>query len=248
MKALMRAALLGALVSTAALAAQAQQSPLVVQQPASARQTFNLSAYGEVRVAPDMATINLGVTTEAPTAAQAMAQNATRMSQVIAALRAQGIAERDIQTSSLNLNPQYTYRDNQPPVLRGYQAQNQVTIRVMDIARLGQALDAVVAAGSNQINGIGFGLQNPAMAENQARREAVRMLQDKARLYAEATGMSLVGLVNLSEGGGYAPPPPVPMPMFARAEMAQADTQVQGGELAVRIDINGGFEVAGRGF
>ena len=248
MKSLIRAAVLGALITAGAAAAYAQQSPLVVQQPADARQTFNLSAHGEVRIAPDMATISLGVMTEAPTAAQAMAQNAARMTQVIAALRAQGIAERDIQTSSLNLNPQYTYRENQPPLLRGYQAQNQVTIRVTDLARLGQALDAVVSAGSNQINGISFGLQNPAAAEDQARRAAVRELQSKARLYAEATGLNLIRLVNLSEGGGYNPPPPMPMPMFARAEMAQADTPVSGGELTVRIDINGVFEVNGRGF
>jgi uncharacterized protein YggE len=82
------------------------------------------------------------------------------MNRVVAALRAQGVAERDIQTSSINLNPQMQYRENQSPVVTGYEASNQVTVTVNDLARLGPTVDAVVAAGSNQINGISFGLKD----------------------------------------------------------------------------------------
>ncbi len=120
MKNLVRAGALGLLLATAcaAPAAIAQAAPAAadaVARPA----TLNLSAYGETRIAPDLATINLGVNTEAPTAAAALQANATQMTKVIAALRKAGIADKDIQTSGLNLSAQYDYVQNQPPKLRG---------------------------------------------------------------------------------------------------------------------------------
>jgi uncharacterized protein YggE len=209
--------------------------------------TLSLSAYGETRVAPDQATITLGVTTQAATAAEAMEQNRTRMAATVAALKAQRIEDRDIQTSGLNLNAQYAYEQNQPPRLTGYQASNEVTITVRDLARLGGTVDAVVRAGANQIHGIAFGLQNPRAAEDQARRAAVQALSAKAALYAEATGLRIARLVNLSEGGGYAPPPPRPMfRMAAAAPAADVETSVSPGELRVRVDVTGLYELAGR--
>ena len=205
--------------------------------------TLNLSATGEVRIAPDMATINLGVTVQAATAAEAMRQNADRMNQVMTALTRQGIAARDIQTSGLNLSPQYDYRDNQPPVLRGYQAVNQVTIRVLDLAKLGPAIDGVVGVGANQINGVSFGLNDPTTAENDARRKAVEALKAKADLYARAVGQPVLRLVNLSESGGYSPSPPTPMFALARVA-APSPTPVSGGELSVQIEINGVYQLA----
>ena len=118
--------------------------------------------------------------------------------------------------------------------------QRACDVRVLDLARLGQAIDAVVAAGANQIHGISFGLQNPQAAEDQARQKAVQALTAKANLYAAAVGQRVIRLVNLTEGGGYSPPPPMPMPMMARAfEAKDASTPISGGELAVRIDITG---------
>lgn len=206
--------------------------------------TLNLSAFGETKVAPDQATITLGVQVQDATAAAAMAANRTRMNATINALKAQGIAERDIQTSSLNLNPQYVYEQNKPQRLTGYQASNDVTITVRDLAKLGPVVDAVVAAGANQINGIAFGIANPKAAEDAARRAAVQALKAKADLYAEATGMRLSRLVNLSEGGGYVPQPPRPMYRMAAAMADAAPTPVAPGELTVRIDVTGLYELA----
>jgi len=206
--------------------------------------TFNLSAYGETRVAPDMATITLGVQTEAPTAGEALKANGARMNQALAALKKAGIAERDIQTSNLNLNAQYAYEQNQPPRLTGYQASNQVTITVRDLAKLGQTVDAAVGAGANTVNGISFGLTDPQAAEDAARLEAVKALQAKAELYGRATGYKAVRLVNLSEGGGYAPPSP-PMPVFAMAKREMSDaTTISAGELKVRVDVSAVYEAA----
>ena len=239
MKTLIRALALSTMLAAASLPALAQQSGSDAVFNAS---TLSLSAYGETRVAPDMATISLGVMTQAPTAVEAMRQNAARMTQVIAALTRQGIAERDIQTSNLNLSPQYDYVENQPPRLRGYQASNQVTIRVLDMNRVGSAIDAVVSAGSNQINGISFGLQDPKKAEDAARREAVEALQAKASLYSGALNKRIIRLVNLSEGGGYSAPQPVLMLAMARMEK-DSSTPVSGGELTVRIDVTGVYEI-----
>jgi uncharacterized protein YggE len=118
-----------------------------------------------------------------------------------------------------------------------------VTVTINDLDRVGETADAVVAAGVNQIGGISFGLEDPTAAENRARQLAVRNLQAKAALYADALGVSLGGIRSLTEGGGYTPRPPVPM--YARAEMAMdaASTPVSPGELTVRIDITGVYDL-----
>lgn len=245
MKTLMRATAIGLAlaVTAAAPTALAQAAPPAADTMFRAT-TLNLSAYGETKVAPDMATITLGVMTEGKTAAEAMQANAARMNAVVASLRKAGIPDKDIQTSNLNLNPQYRYQENQPPVLVGYQASNNVTVTVTDLKRLGPAVDATVNAGANQVHGISFGLSDPTGAENAAREAAVKALAAKADLYAKATGYRISRLVSLSEGGGYAPQPPMPMVAYAaKREMADAGTSISAGEMKVRIDISGLYEL-----
>ena len=203
--------------------------------------TLSISAAGEVKIPPDQAIITLGVQTTQRTAAQAMADNAQRMNGVIAALRRQGLAGKDIQTSGINLSAQYDYQPNTPPQLTGYQASNQVTVTVGDLARLGATLDAVTAAGANEIQGVGFGLKEPQVAEDAARLKAVKALQAKAELYAGAAGYHIGRMVSLSEGGGVQAMPLAKVMSFARA--AQATTPVEPGELTVRIDVSGLYEL-----
>jgi uncharacterized protein YggE len=237
------AAVLCAAMSTAGASAYAQSAAAPGLIDAFRATTLNISAFGEVKATPDMATISLGVQTQAPTAAQAMSENAARMNQVTAALKRAGVEAKDIQTSGLSLGAQYAYEPNKPARLTGYQASNQVTITVNDLARLGATLDAVVAVGANQVNGISFGLKSPQAAEDAARLKAVQALTAKAQLYAGAAGYRLDRLINLSEGGGYSPPRPI---VFAAARMAaeeSAPTPVEPGQLDIRIDINGVYEL-----
>lgn len=246
MKALFRAAAVSALIvagTAGATAAMAQAAPAPVAADSVFRATtLNLAAYGEVSQKPDQATITLGVQTDGATAADAMRANAEKMTRVIAALKKGGVADKDIRTSNLNLNPQYVYQENLPPRLTGYQASNQVTVTVLDLKKLGGIVDAVVNSGASNVGGISFGLQNSDGAEDAARLEAVKALQAKADLYARATGYRVARLVTLSEGGGYTPPAPMMMAGFARAEKADS-TPIEAGELKVRIDVNATFEL-----
>ena len=241
MKSLLRATAFAAVLMTSAAAVATPA--LADVDPAFAATTLNLSAYGEARADPDMATISLGVETQGATAADAMRANAERMSKVTAALKKAGIADRDLQTSNLSLNPQYVYEQNQPPRLTGYQASNQLAVTVRDLSKLGAVVDATVGAGATNVGQVSFGLANPVAAENTARIAAVKALQDKASLYANATGYRISRLVNLGEGGGYSIEPP--RPMYAAAFKAQAaPTPVETGTVKVRVDISGVFELA----
>ena len=245
MKTLLRAAGLALALSATAAPLALAQAPAPAADSVFHATTLNLSAYGETRVAPDMVTITLGVQVEAATAVAAMQQNATRMNAVVAALKKGGIAAKDIQTSGLCLNPQYRYVENQPPQLTGYQASNLVTVTVHDLTKLGQAVDATVSAGANQVHGISFGLDDRTGAENAAREAAVRDLKAKADLYARATGHRVARLVSLSEGApSMGPRPPVPIMAMASQRFAKEDTSVSPGELTVRIDITGFYELA----
>ena len=242
MKRLIGAAAAGLALSVAAApAALAQGAPASAAEAAFRATTLNLAAFGETKLAPDMATISLGVTTEAATAQAAMQANAARMTQVMAALRQGGVAAKDIQTSQISLDPQYAYEQNRPPRLTGYRAANQVSVTVRDLSRLGGAVDAVVAAGGNQVGGISFGLADPTAAENAAREAAVKALAAKADLYSQATGHRVLRLVSLSEGTSFAPPQPIPM--VAMARMDKAETPVAPGEMRVRIDVSGVYEL-----
>jgi uncharacterized protein YggE len=171
-----------------------------------------------------------------------MSDNARRMSAAVAALKKAGVADRDIQTSSLNLNPQYRYGENMPPVITGYQASNQVSVRFREIKRAGTILDTLVAVGANQINGPSFGIDKPEAALDEARTAAIAKARARADLYARAAGLSVKRILTISEAGGYSPPPP-PMVMMRSMEKAQADTAIEAGEQRLAVSVTVSFEL-----
>lgn len=239
MKSLIAAALLTAAVLPAVPAA-AQSSGQVNQTIAGTRLDLNVS--GEVTRVPDLANISAGVVTRAATAAAALQDNATRMDRVIAALKRAGVADRDIQTSSISLNAEYRYPENQAPQLTGYTASNQVTIHFRDIRASGKILDALVAEGANQISGPNMTLEHPEQALDEARSKAVAAGRARADLYARSLGMRVVRVVSISESGGYyAPPPPPPAPMMAAAERSY--TKIEPGEQKLQVSLSMVFEL-----
>ena len=228
------------LLAAAALAVPAAAPAQTMQQIAGTR--LDISASGEVTRVPDVAVISTGVVTRATTATAAIQQNAARMERVRAALRRAGIDDKDIQTSSINLNPDYVYVERQPPKLTGYQASNNVSVRFRDIRKTGEILDALVAEGANQINGPSLTIDKPEAALDEARLKAIANGRARAELYARGLGMRVTRLLSVSESGGYAAAPP--MPMYARAEMAQdAKTTIDPGEQKVSVSIAMSFEL-----
>jgi len=197
---------------------------------------LDVSAEGSSTRVPDLAIIQAGVTTQAATASEAMAQNAARMARVLAALRKAGIAERDVQTARLSLSPQYKYEQNQPPVLTGYQAGNQVTVRFRDIGRTGGILDALVAQGATDISGPNLTLDSPDQAMDEARTDAVAKARARAELYAKASGLRVERILSISESGS----PAMPMPMVSsfRVRAEAADTQVVAGETKLTVNLS----------
>jgi len=235
---LMAALMLGAAALPATAVAQQAQ---INQTIAGTR--LDISATGDVTRVPDVAIITAGVVTRAMTAGSALQQNATRMDRVIAALKRAGVEDRDIQTSNISLNPEYTYANNQPPKINGYSASNQLTIKFRDIANSGKILDALVAEGANQINGPNLTIDKPEAALDEARAKAVAAARARADLYARSLGMRVVRVVALSESGGNYPAPP-PMPMMMRAEAAQAaDTKIVPGEQKLSVTLSVTYEL-----
>lgn len=230
------ACILGA--TAIAAPASAQQSS-ITQTIAGTR--LDLNATGEFTRVPDLAIISAGVVTRASNARAALQQAANKMARVRAALKAAGVADRDIQTSNINLNPDYAYEANRPPRLTGYNASNQVSVKFRDIANAGEILDALVAEGANSINGPTLTIDKPEMALDEARARAVAAGRARAELYARAMGMRVVRVVIVSESGGSYPVPP-PM-MMARAEAADASTKIDPGEQTLQVNLAMTFEL-----
>ena len=237
---LILAAGLATSLAAAPMLAAAQTMPPPAMMPAPT--TITLTATGNSSATPDMATISFGVVTQDKTASGAMKASNVRMNQVMAALKAAGIADKDVQTSSLNLNPQYVYADNQTPKLTGYQAQDEVSVRVNDLTRTGPVIDAVIAAGVNQVDSIAFGLKNDGAATDAARQQAVATLMQRAQLYASAFGLKVKRVLTISEGG---PAVQAPRPMMFAKAMAAEDTStpVASGQMQLSVDVTATFEL-----
>ena len=229
-----------ALLLSAALpsAASAQQST-ITQTIAGTR--LDINATGEVSRVPDVAVISAGVVSRSTTASGALQDTANRMQRVLAALRRAGVQDRDIQTSTVNLNPEYKYENNQAPQLVGYTATNNVSIRFRDIRSSGAILDALVAQGANQINGPSLTVDKPDAALDEARMKAIAAGRARAELYARSLGMRVVRVVSINESGGGYPPPP--MPMYARAQAAEAKTEIEPGEQKLQVSLAMTFEL-----
>lgn len=205
--------------------------------------SISIEGRGEVRAAPDMATVNSGVTTQGATAREALDANTAAMNELIAALKDAGIEARDIQTSGFSVNPNYVYSDARdelgyslPPRINGYQVSNSVTVQVRDLADLGSILDTSVTVGANTVNGVSFSVADPSDLLNQARRLAFADARTKAELYVDAARARLGDLESITERQDFSASP---YPMYARADMAAAaPVPVEAGELSFAITVN----------
>lgn len=234
-------------VPGAAIAHDVSTGPVV----AAGNTLLTLTAEGRSNKAPDLAVFTAGVTSQGKTAGEALAANSADMNKVIAALKKAGIADRDIQTSNLSLSPMYEPQRQLPsgeiyppqPRISGYQVNNQVTVRQRDLKQFGRVLDTLVAAGANSVSGPSFQMDDNEAAADEARADAIAKARRRAELYARASGLRVLRILTITEGGGYMPGP---QPVFAKAammEVAEA-TPVAAGEVSTQSSVTVLFELA----
>lgn len=227
--------LLATAVMAVAPPAMAQTVPTILPDGT----LLEVSVEGRTARVPDIATIRAGVVSQGLTAADALSDNATRMTRVLSALNKAGVAQRDIRTANVSLSPQYRYTDGQPPVVTGYQASNSVSIRFHDVAKSGTILDTLVAQGANQIDGPSLSIDQPDVALDEARADAVKIARARAELYAKAAGLTVSRIVAITENGandGSNPQPP--MYAMARAMKAADSTPIAAGETQVSVTVS----------
>lgn len=226
------------ILSPLLLAATLSLAPLTAAFAETA--TLTVTGMATVETAPDLATLSLGVTTSGATAAAAMSANSDAVAAVIARLKSAGVADRDIQTSNLSLNPNWvTNATGTASEIQGYIATNLLTIRIRALATTGAVLDAAITDGANSLNGLVFGLQNPRPAEDEARRQAVADALARATLLAGAAGTKLGTILSITDGGAA---PPVPGPMYRMAEDAAA-VPVEAGSLGITASVTVVFQI-----
>lgn len=205
---------------------------------------IELSIFESVEIEPDMATISAGVTSEAPTAVEALRANSADMRRVVDRIKSLGIAERDIQTSGISLNPRYDYdRTDQRPVFRGYQVSNRVSVKLRDIEATGKVLDALVVAGATDIGGPNFSVEDDAEAQETARKRAMERARQRAQSYAQMAGYQGIRLLEISEAMmGNGPVPMVEMRKMASDSVAAAPP-VQPGMISTGVSISVKYEM-----
>jgi len=211
---------------------------------------LTLSAEGKSSRKPDLALFTAGVATTGKTAGEALGANSAAMNRVIRALKAAGIAEKDIQTSNLSLNPVYASRqrttdplEEQAPPIIGYRANNTVSVKQRDLDQFGKVIDTLIAAGANQVYGPSFQMEKPDEALDEARREAMTKARQRAQLYASAAGLLIRRIVSISESGSYAPGPPVLYARTMAMDAAEA-TPVSADAVEMLANVTVTFELA----
>ncbi len=227
------------------LAFLAAMTAAVAAMPAHAEERrITVSGTGTALAAPDMATITLGVTNQDAQASVAMRATSDAVTQILARLDEMGLEARDVQTRDLSLSPVWSGRNSsgtEPPRITGFTASNRVSVRVRDLDKLGQIMDAVIQDGANDFGGLSFGVQEPKPLQADARAKAVADATEKAQQLAQAAGITLGPVVSINDQGGGV------RPMAQMREMAMADgggVPVAGGEISVSVNISMEFEIS----
>jgi len=225
----------------AAVPAIAQQGGSTVTTATTQGPILSFSVDQEVRSRPDRASIGAGVTNTAPTAVEALRANSVAMEKLVAAAKKRGIKAEDIQTSGINLSPQYDYNNQgngQPPRFIGYQVSNTVRVTTDDIGKLGELLDALVAAGGTNVDGPYFAMKDPDAMLVPARKAAFDEANAKAADYARLAGYRSAELVSVTEGSAFQGPRPMPFAMDARVANQSAKAVIEPGQVANTLTLS----------
>jgi uncharacterized protein YggE len=199
--------------------------------------TIVVSGTGRVAVEPDVADLRLGVTLTKPSVEAARADAAATMDAILRGVDGAGVPRADVRTAMISVQPRYDYRDGRAPVLTGYEIANLVEISVRDLSRLGDVIDATLAAGATSMDALTFRLADPVPGEREARHQAMAEARSRADVLAEAAGLTIVGVSDIIEGQPIRPPGPV-----AKAERlalaADIATPIEAGMLEVAVTVS----------
>jgi len=218
----------------------------IIEQKDFSPMTISVDGTGKASAVPDIAVVSFGVQTgRQTTAEQAMKLLSTKMTDVIAAVKKQGVEEKDITTDTLSLQQEYDWKDGQQ-IARGYQATESLHVKVRNMDKIGDLLSAVTAEGVNQIGGVDFTMDDPEALQAAARAKAITKAEAKAKLLADQLGKSLKRLKGFSEGGGY-----VPMADYRKANVmmesvgagAVPSVPVATGEQEVNVSVSLVYEL-----
>lgn len=226
----------GAMAMAGSASAQGQSAVRVADGP-----VLSLSVTESVEAAPDMATVSTGVQTKAMTARQAMSANAVQMDKLVAALVSVGVDRKDIQTSGINLNPQYDYsgrKDGEGPRFLGYEASNQLSVKLRDIKKVGETIDKMVEAGATNINGPSFGINDDTALLQQARTKVIKAAGERAAYYAQTTGYRSARLIAISETGDLSRPIVVTGMRQMAMDAAAPLTKIEPGQLSTSVTLS----------
>lgn len=216
-------------------------SSVAMAAPGPGPAVISVSGQGKADVAPDMATVSIGIVTTGKTAQLAQAENAKVASDVTAALSSLGIFSKDIQTH-YSMSPVYEKGDYRKAV--GYRASNTVTVTVNDVAKTGQVIDAALKSGATDVNGLSFGLKDARSVRDNALQMAVQDARSKADAIAAALGVKIIGIQNVKEDGGNFARYEVANARLAKLDgMAAADTPVSAGTVEVNADVHIDFQI-----
>lgn len=232
------------LIPALAAAAFAVPTHAAEVQIASEGPVVELTVIEQVEADPDLVTVGAGVTTQAPTAVEALRLNSAEMRKVIDRLKALDVPERDIQTTGINLNARYDYDDRiRQQVFQGYQASNRVSVKLRNIEETGEVLDALVVAGANDLDGPRFSLEDDEAAKAEARTSAMERARDQALEYAQIAGYSGLRLLEVNETiSGRSPP----TPQFRAVAMDTAESEsapVQPGLVSTSVNVTVKYEM-----
>lgn len=235
------------LLSTALTLVTLGMSPVQAQElhiaPNATR--LDLSAQSSIKASPDIATLQIGVVTKAATAEQARKDNAQKMNAAFKILQDKKIDKNDYQTTGLNLNPDYVYEKDKAPRISGYQAVNNLTVKLRNLDQASDVIDALVASGINQVSGPNFSVDKPETFLNKARQDAMKQADERARVYAQATGLRVQRIVSISENSNIGMPRPYMMKAAMVPEMASADsTPLAPGQVDLDVTVNVTYELA----
>ncbi|MCX6737843.1 MAG: SIMPL domain-containing protein [Candidatus Parcubacteria bacterium] len=225
-----------------------------IGQDVVSKNTITVSGEGEIYAKPDLALDTFTVTTEAKTVEKAVTDNTGKMNAIIDAMKALGIEDKDLKTTSFNIYPRYEYKTDysvqtdvwpkpETRVLVGYEVNQSLEVKIRDMTKVGDVLQKAVDAGANQVGGLQFTIDDPDTLKDQARDEAIKQAKDKAEILANQLGVKLTKITNFSEGGYY------PQPLYYDSSSAKgmgelsATPDIQTGENKITVNVSITYEI-----